>query len=48
MLLVGMALIPAAGAQKEDNYSLTAEEALMHANANMINFIAGNALGFEN
>lgn len=48
MLLVGMVLIPAASAQEEKDYSVTAEEALMRANANMINFIAGNALGFEN
>ncbi len=47
-MLIGMALIPAASAQEEKAYSVTVEEALMHANANMINFIAGNALGFEN
>lgn len=28
MLMVGMVLIPAASAQKEENYSVTAEEAL--------------------
>ncbi len=47
-LLVGMALIPAVSAQKEDNYSVTAEEAFKHANANMISFIAANTPGFEN
>jgi hypothetical protein len=47
-LLVGMALMPAASAQKEDNYSVTAEEAFKHANANMISFIAADAPGFEN
>ncbi|WP_235270723.1 hypothetical protein [Methanosarcina mazei] len=35
-LLVGMVLIPAVSAQKEDNYSVTAEEAFKHANAHMI------------
>lgn len=48
MLLVGMVLMPAASAQKEDNYSLTAEEAFEHANAQMISFIAADAPGFEN
>ena len=48
ILLVGMILIPAASAQKEDNYSVTAEEAFKHANANMISFIAANTPGFEN
>ncbi|WP_243684886.1 hypothetical protein [Methanosarcina barkeri] len=48
VMLIGMALIPAAGAQKEDNYSVTAEEAFKHANANMISFIAANTPGFEN
>ena len=33
VLLVGMILMPAASAQKEDNYSVTAEEAFKHANA---------------
>lgn len=41
-LLVGMVLIPAAGAQKEDNYSVTAEKAFEHANAQMLHFIATN------
>jgi hypothetical protein len=39
-LLVGMVLMPAASAQKEDNYSVTVEEAFKHANANVISFIA--------
>ncbi len=47
-MLVGMALIPAVSAQKEDNYSVTAEEAFKHANANMISFIAAKAPNFEN
>jgi hypothetical protein len=47
-MLVGMALIPAASAQEEDKYSVTAEEAFKHANANMISFIAADAPGFEN
>lgn len=47
-MLVGMALIPAVSAQTEDNYSVTAEEAFKHANANMIDFIATNTSGFEN
>lgn len=48
MLLVGMVLMPAASAQKEDNYSLTAEEAFKHANAHMTKFIATDAPYFEN
>jgi hypothetical protein len=47
-LLVGMVLIPAAGAQKEDNYSVTTEKAFEHANAQMLHFIATNTDGFEN
>ncbi|WP_440947534.1 C39 family peptidase [Methanosarcina sp. T3] len=47
-MLVGMALIPAASAQEEKDYSVTAEEAFKHANANMISFIAADAPGFEN
>ena len=39
IMLIGMALIPAVSAQKEDNYSVTAEEAFKHAKAQMINFI---------
>ncbi|WP_235279357.1 hypothetical protein [Methanosarcina mazei] len=31
IMLIGMALIPAVSAQKEDNYSVTAEEAFKHA-----------------
>ena len=42
-----MVLIPAASAQKED-YSVTAKEALKHANANIISFIAAGTPGFEN
>jgi hypothetical protein len=38
-MLVGMALIPAASAQEEDNYSVTAEEAFKHANTRMIALI---------
>ncbi|WP_245860062.1 hypothetical protein [Methanosarcina spelaei] len=48
ILLVGIVLIPAAGAQKEDNYSVTAEKAFEHANAQMLHFIATNTDGFEN
>jgi len=47
-LLVGMVLMPAASAQKEDNYSVTVEEAFKHANANVISFIAAKAPNFEN
>ncbi|AKB31093.1 GTPases - Sulfate adenylate transferase subunit 1 [Methanosarcina siciliae C2J] len=47
-MLVGMALRPALSAQEETNYSVTAEEAFKHANANMISFIAADAPGFEN
>jgi hypothetical protein len=47
-MLVGVALIPAVSAQEEKDYSVTAEEALKHANANMIHFIATNPQGFEN
>lgn len=39
-LLVGMVLMPAASAQKEDNYSVTAEEAFKHANTRMMAFVA--------
>jgi hypothetical protein len=48
MLLASMALIPAVSAQKENNYSVTSEEAFEHANAHMINFIASDAPNFEN
>ena len=42
-------MIPAAGAQKEDNYSVTAEKAFEHENAQMLHFfIATNTSGFEN
>ncbi|KKG07937.1 C39 family peptidase [Methanosarcina sp. 2.H.A.1B.4] len=47
-LLVGMVLIPAVSAQEEKDYSVTAEEAFKHANANMISFIAADVPGFEN
>ncbi len=47
-MLVGITLIPSVSAQKEDNYSVTAEEAFKHANANMISFIAAKAPNFEN
>lgn len=47
-MLVSMVFIPAVSAQKEDNYSVTAEEALDHANAHMIYFIATSTPGFEN
>ncbi|AKB48652.1 GTPases - Sulfate adenylate transferase subunit 1 [Methanosarcina sp. Kolksee] len=47
ILLVGITLIPAVSAQKEDNYSVTAEDAFKHANANMISFIAAKAPNFE-
>ncbi|MDY0385532.1 MAG: hypothetical protein RBT65_00090 [Methanolobus sp.] len=48
ILLVSMALIPAASAQEEKDYSITVEEAFKHANAHMISFIAADAPGFEN
>lgn len=48
ILLVSMALIPAANAQEEKDYSITVEEAFKHANAHMISFIAADAPGFEN
>jgi hypothetical protein len=48
IMLLMVALIPAVSAQKEDNYSVTAEEALEHANAHMISFIASDAPNFEN
>jgi hypothetical protein len=47
-VLVGMTVIPAVSAQKENDYSVTAEEAFKHANANMISFIAAKAPNFEN
>jgi len=40
MLLMLVALVPAASAQKEDNYSVTAEEAFEHANTRMMALIA--------
>ena len=43
-----MVLMPAVSAQEEKDYSVTAEEAFKHANANMISFIAADAPGFEN
>jgi len=48
MLLVGIALIPAASAQEEKDYSVNVEKAFEHANAHMIHFIATNTPGFEN
>lgn len=48
VLLVGMILMPAASAQKEENYSVTAEEAFKHANVHMAKFIATDAPYFEN
>ncbi|MDW5549660.1 C39 family peptidase [Methanosarcina sp.] len=48
ILLVGITLIPAVSAQEENYYNVTVEEAFEHANANMIDFIAADALGFEN
>lgn len=47
VLLVSMVFLPAVCAQKEEDYSITAEEAFKHANANMISFIAGNTPNFE-
>jgi hypothetical protein len=35
-------------AHEENNYSITAEEAYKHANAQMVDFIASGAPGFEN
>ncbi len=46
--IIGLALIPFANAQEENNYSVTTEEAFESANANIINFIVANAPGFEN
>lgn len=40
MLLMLVALVPAVSAQKEDNYSVTAEEAFKHANTRMMALIA--------
>ncbi|MGB9132509.1 MAG: C39 family peptidase [Methanosarcina sp.] len=48
ILLVGMALVPPVSAQKENDYSVTTEDAFKHANANMIDFIAADAPNFEN
>lgn len=42
-----VAFVPAVSAQGND-YSVTAEKALEHANAHMINFIAAEAPNFEN
>jgi hypothetical protein len=39
---------PAANAQKENAYGITADEAFEHANAQMISFIAAGAPNFEN
>lgn len=47
-MLVSMVLVPTASAQKEKDYSITAEKALEHANAHMISFIASDAPNFEN
>jgi hypothetical protein len=47
MLLELVVFAPAVSAQEND-YSVTTEKAFEHANANMINFIIGNAPGFEN
>lgn len=46
-MLVGMTSIPAVSAQEEKDYSVTAEKAFEHANANMISFIAADAPDFE-
>lgn len=48
ILLVGMALVPPVSAQKENDYSVTTEDAFKHANVNMIDFIAADAPNFEN
>jgi hypothetical protein len=45
MLLVCVLLVPAVSAQGND-YSVTAEKAFEHANAQMIHFIATNTDGF--
>jgi len=47
-LLVCMALISVVSAQDENDYNVTVEQAFKHANANMVNFIAVDAPGFEN
>lgn len=41
MLLLAVALVPAVNAQNENNYSVTEEVAFEHANAQIMNFIAG-------
>jgi hypothetical protein len=48
MLLILVAFVSSASAQKVNDYGVTADEAFKHAKANMIDFIAGNAPGFEN
>jgi len=47
MLLVLVAFVPSVSAQEND-YSVTTVKAFEYANANMIDFITGNAPGFEN
>jgi len=47
MLLMLVAFVSVVSAQGND-YSITTEKALEHANANMISFITGKAPGFEN
>lgn len=47
ILLVSMILIPAASAQNDKDYSVTAKDAFRHADAYMISFIAADAPGFE-
>jgi hypothetical protein len=47
MLLMLVAFVPAVSAQGND-YNVTAEKALEHANAKMVQFTATNTKGFEN
>jgi hypothetical protein len=47
-ILISIMFTPAANAQKENAYGITADEAFEHANAQMISFIAAGAPNFEN
>jgi len=47
-ILISIMFTPAANAQKENVYGITADEAFEHANAQMISFIAAGAPKFEN
>ena len=47
MLLLSVAFVPAVNAQEENNYSVTSEEAIEHANAHMIKSITIDSQFFE-